>query len=53
MIKLFVITLSKTRDLKQGPSDLQSDALSTELSGLVRISSQSLEILVSKEKIQR
>ena len=44
MIKLFVITLSKTQDLNQGPLELQSDALSTELSGLGRISSHSLEI---------
>ena len=44
MIKLFVITLSKTRDLNHGPLNLQSDSLSTELSGLGRISSQSLEI---------
>ena len=50
MIKLFAITLSKRRELKQGPLDLQSDALSTELSGLGRSQHQSIEIYVSKEK---
>ena len=49
----FVKRLSKRRDLNQRPLDLQSDALSTELSGLDRDLCQSIEIYVSKEKIQR
>ena len=44
MMKSLVIVLSKTQDSNQGPLDLQSDTLSTELSGLGKISSQSLKI---------
>ena len=45
--------VKKKQDLNKGPLDLQSDALSTELSGLGRNPCQSLEIYVSKEKNQR
>ena len=50
--KSFVIPLSKTQDLNQGPLDPQSDALSTELSGLGRNLCQSLEFMSQNRKIK-